>query len=152
MPEDAERLTVKDAESAQKAILELILKYPNYPKTFKASNATIKWNNIETTTSIGIFSLQGAKYLKKYISGSYRAQMPFQVVSRSSPTANRDSIAAQELVDSIGAWLEENGISFKDEHMQFELINRTSPAFLLNQNDKVVDYAINVQLKYFYKK
>lgn len=34
------KLTIKDAESAQNAVLDLILQYPNFPKTFKASNKT----------------------------------------------------------------------------------------------------------------
>ena len=152
MAEEIEKLTIKDAENAQKAVLELVLKYPRYPNTFKADNTTVKWNNMSESTSIGIFSLQGAKYLKKYISGSYKAQMPFQLVYRSSPTTNKASIAAQELVESLGAWLEDNGITFKDEHMEFECISRTSPAFLLAQNDKTIEYAVNMQLRYYYKK
>ena len=149
---DAEKLTIKDAESAQKAILALILKYPDFPKSFKADNTTVKWNNINDGMSIGIFPLQGAVYLKKYISGSYTAQMPFQIVYRSSPTNNKTSIDAQTVVESLGAWLEESGIEFKDSNMTLENISRTSPVFSSGQNEGKTDYAVNMQLKYVNKK
>lgn len=149
---EEEKLTVRDKENAQSAILELVLGYPDFPKTFRADNKTVKWNGIGTSTSIGIFPLPGAIYLKKYVSGSYMAQMPFQIVFRSSPTTNKASIDAQELLEGLGRWLEKSGIEFKDPHMQLEGIDRTSAVLSTMQNEKQVDYGINMQLKYFYKK
>lgn len=149
---EVEKLTIRDAENAQNAILSLIMQYPNFPKTFKASHSTVRWNSITEGVSIGIFPLQGAMYLRRYISGSYTAQMPFQIVYRSSPTTNKTSIGAQEVLQSLGAWLEEVGIEFKDTHMQLESIARTSPVFPVTQNEKHLDYAVNMQLKYYYKK
>ena len=150
--DEKESLTIKDSESAQNAILSLIQKYPNFPVGFKADNKTVKWNGINDTTSIGIFPLQGAVYLKKYVSGSYSAQFPFQIVFRSSPTTNKASIDAQNVVDSLGKWLESAGVEFKDAHMSLEGISRTSVAFPASQNEKQLGYGINMQLKYFYKK
>ena len=150
--EEAEKLTIKDAESAQKAILALVLQYTGFTGTFKATNTTVKWNSINDGTSVGIFPLQGAIYLKKYISGSYTAQLPFQIVFRSSPTTNKASIDAQTVLEDLGRWLEESGIEFKDHHMKLESINRTSPVYSFGQNEKKTDYAVNMQLKYFYKK
>ena len=129
-----------------------MLQYPSFPRTFKADNSTVKWNNLNDGTSIGIFPLQGAIYLKKYISGSYVAQMPFQMIYKSSPTTNKASIDAQEMLNSLAAWMEESGIEFKDPHLTLEAITRTSPVFGGNQNEKTVTYAVNMQLKYFYKK
>ena len=154
--EEPEKLTIRDAENAQKAILALVLQYPSFPRTFKADNSTVKWNNLNDGTSIGIFPLQGtiypAIYLKKYISGSYVAQMPFQMIYKSSPTTNKASIDAQEMLNSLAAWMEESGIEFKDPHLTLEAITRTSPVFGGNQNEKTVTYAVNMQLKYFYQK
>ena len=76
--DEKESLTIKDSESAQNAILSLIQKYPNFPVGFKADNKTVKWNGINDTTSIGIFPLQGAVYLKKYVSGSYSHSSRFR--------------------------------------------------------------------------
>lgn len=149
---DAEKLTIKDAESAGKGLLALVLQYPDFPKTFKADNSTIKWNSIADGTSIGIFPLQGAVYLKKYVSGSYVAQIPFQMQYKSSPTTNKASISAQEMLNDLAAWMEESGIEFKDPHLTLQSIERTSQVFGGGQDEKTVLYAVNMQLKYFYKK
>lgn len=150
--EEPEKLTIRDAENAQKAVLALVFQYPSFPRTFKADNSTVKWNNLCDGTSIGIFPLQGAIYLKKYISGSYVAQIPFQMIYKSSPTTNKASIDAQEMLNSLAAWMEESGIEFKNLHLTLETITRTSPVFGSGQDDKTVMYAVNMQLKYFYKK
>lgn len=150
--EEPEKLTIRDAENAQKAVLALVLQYPSFPRMFKADNSTVKWNNLNDGTSIGIFPLQGAIYLKKYVSGNYVAQMPFQIIYKCSPTTNKASMDAQEMLNDLAAWMEESGIEFKDPHLTLEAIARTSPVFGGNQNEKTVTYAVNMQLKYFYKK
>ena len=150
--EEKEKLTIQDAENAQKGVLALAMAYPDYPKLFKADNTTIRWNSVNTERSIGLFPMQGAVYLKKYVSGSYVAQMPFQMVYKCAPTTNKASIEAQEMLNSLAAWMEESGIEFKDLHLTLQSIARTSPVFSSGQDDKTVMYAVNMQLKYFYKK
>ena len=149
---EPEKLTIRDAENAGKGLLALVMAYPDYPRGFKADNSTVKWNSINEDRSIGVFPLQGAVYLKKYISSSYVAQMPFQMIYKCSPTTNKASIDAQEMLNSLAAWMEESGIEFKDPHLTLEAITRTSPVFGGGQNEKAVTYAVNMQLKYFYKK
>ena len=149
---EKETMKIEDSESAQKAILSLVMKYPSFPKTFKADNSSVKWNGIEDKTSIGIFPLQGAIYLKKYVSGSYTAQIPFQIVFRSSPTTNKANSDAQTVLEGLAKWLERSGIEFKDQNMKLEGIFRTSNVFSSKQDENKVDYGINMQIKYFYKK
>ena len=151
--EEVEHLTVRDAENAASAVLALVLQYPNFPKTFKANNKTVRWNTTsDDTTSIGIFPLQGAKYIKKYISGSYTAQFPYQIIFRSSPTTNKASIDAQTVLERLSEWLESAVVEFNDDHMQLEAIGRTSVVYPVYQDTKQVGYGVNMQLKYFYKK
>ena len=38
---EPEKLTIRDAENAQKGILALALAYPDYPNLFKAANTSI---------------------------------------------------------------------------------------------------------------
>ena len=147
-----ETLTVKDAENAQRGILELVLGYPGYPDTFQADNSTVKWNSVNEDSSIGLYPMQGAMYIKKYVSGSYVAQMPFQMVFKSSPTTNRANLDAQEMMTELADWMEQGGIDFKDPHLSLEAIERTSPVFSGGQNEKEVIYAVNMQLRYFYRK
>lgn len=150
--EEREKLTIRDAENAQRGILALVFAYPDFPNGFKADNTTVKWNSIANDKSIGLFPLQGAVYIGKYINGSYKAQMPFQIVFRSSPTSNKANIDAQQLLNDLACWMEDSVIEFKDQHMKLESISRTSPVFGEGQNEKTTDYAVNLQLKYFYEK
>ena len=78
--------------------------------------------------------------------------MPFQMVYKCAPTTNKSSIEAQDMLNSLAAWMEESGIEFKDPHLTLQSIARTSPVFGSEQDDKTVMYAVNMQLKYFYKK
>nr|DAD89652.1 MAG TPA: Minor capsid protein from bacteriophage [Siphoviridae sp. ctnFo11] len=151
--EEVEHLTVGDAENAASAVLALVLQYPVFPKTFKANNKTVRWNTTcDDSTSIGIFPLQGARYIKKYVSGNYTAQFPYQIIFRSSPTTNKTSIDAQTVLDKLAEWMEGAGVEFKDVHMQLEAISRTSVVCPVYQDTKQVGYGVNMQLKYFYKK
>lgn len=150
--EEKERLTIRDAENAGKGIMALVMAYPDYPKGFKADNQTVKWNSINEGRSIGIIPLQGAVYIEKYINGSYTAQMPFQLVYRSSPTTNKSSMDAQQMLNDLAAWMEESSMEFRDPHMKLEAITRTSPVFGGGQDEKITDYAVNMQLKYSYLK
>lgn len=149
---ETEHLTISDAENAASAVLALVMKYPEFPDTFKADHRSVIWNGLKDTTSIGIFPLQGASYLKKYVSGSYTAQMPFQIIFRSSPTTNKGAIDAQLVLESLAKWMEEAGIEFKDQYMKLESISRTSVVYTVEQDTTQIGYGVNMQLKYFYKK
>ena len=149
---EPEKLTISDADNSQKGVLEIVLSYTRYPKLFNANNQTVNWNFINSDRSIGLFPMQGAVYLKKYVSGSYVAQMPFQMLYKCSPETNKASIEAQEMLNGLAAWLEKGGIEFHDPHLTFESITRTSPVFGSGRDEKTVLYAVNMQLKYFYKK
>lgn len=152
MSEQTEKMTIKDAENAARGILSLVMKYPDYPKEFKADNTTVKWNSINAERSIGVFPLQGAVYLRKYVSGSYVAQLPFQLAYKCSPTTNKATIEAQELLSNLSRWMEDCGMSFKDSHLTFESLNRTSLVYGYHRDEKIVGYAVNMQLKFVYKK
>ena len=141
-------LSITDAENVYKPILDLVIKHQGYPSQFKASNAAVRWNGIGKDGGVGLFPLAGAIYLSRYVDGSYRAQFPFQIILRRSPTANKDSMEAQLELENLGKWLEECAIAFKDDRLSLESIKRTSPVFCAAQDQSHTDYGINMQLIY----
>lgn len=145
-------LKLSDAESVYDAILSLIKQFPDYPKSFKAGNDTIKWNTTIDGTCIGLFTLSGAAYLKKYVSGSYVAEMPFEIAFKTAYTTNKSGIDAQRLVTAIGSWLENCEIDFEDEHLSLESIERTTPAFIAMQDEQYTMLAVDMKLTYRYIK
>ena len=54
MDEKSKIMLVSDAETAQRAILDMINSYPDFPPGFKPSNSTILWNSIKDTQSIDL--------------------------------------------------------------------------------------------------
>lgn len=145
---ERESLTIKDAENAQNAILSLIMNYPNFPKSFEASNETIKWGDISPKLSIGLFPLQGAAYLEKYVDGTYLGQMPVQIILNASPTTNKAGIDAQVLLSDMGKWLEKCDISFQKTNIWLEGIERTSTVYQVKIDEKTNGFGMNINMKY----
>lgn len=148
---EAQPLSITDAESAYKALLDMVIKYPSFPSGFTANNTTVRWNMTSSNTCIGLFPLQGAVYLKKYISGSYVAQLPFEIIYKTSTTTNKATVAVQDFLAELGRWMEECSIEFNNG-VKFESITRTTPVFIAAQDEKYTEYAVNLQLNYSYKK
>lgn len=101
---EEEKLTYSDMEGISEALLQMVADFPELP--FAANSKTIQWQSLAASEGIGIFTTSGAIYLQKYISGSYVAQMPFQLMYRCAPTTNRARMSSQEFVDSLAKYLE----------------------------------------------
>lgn len=144
-------LKISDAESAYKAILEMVLQYPSFPRGFTADNTTVRWNMTSKTTSIGLFPLQGAVYLRKYINGSYTAALPFEIIYKTSTTTNKATIEVQDFLADLGRWMESCDIEFSNG-ITFDSISRTTPVFIAAQDEKQTEYAVNLQLNYSFIK
>ena len=99
--ERIEPLAKKEYDLIGRALLELVSQFPGLPE-----DVPIRYQSIESTESIGIFNLPGAKYLRWYVDGGFMAQVSFQVAYKSFPTTNNQRINSQALVDDIMAWLE----------------------------------------------
>lgn len=141
-----EALSVTDAESIQNAVLQLVLKYPEYPASFEPSFATVKWNDISTDMSIGLYALPGAVYLKRYIYGGYKAQFFFAVRYRSSPQSTPARISSQIMLENLAKWLENCRIRFADEKITMESIVRTSQVYSPSQDENSMDCAVDLRV------
>jgi len=141
-----EALSVTDAESIQNAVLQLVLKYPEYPASFEPSFATVKWNDISTDMSIGLYALPGAVYLKRYIYGGYKAQFFFAVRYRSSPQSTPARISSQIMLENLAKWLENCRIQFADEKITMESIVRTSQVYSPSQDENSMDCAVDLRV------
>lgn len=123
---DREALAIEDMKGIPEAVLTLISKWEGLP--FKATQKNVCWNNHDFDTGIGCFQMAGAVYLKKYLSGSFVGQIPFMVQYRVSPTTNKGRIDAQNVLDSLGAWLEKCSATFLDDSIKIDSISRSSNA------------------------
>ena len=106
MTEEKERLSKTEYDKVGEMLLELIAECPYIPTDLKNS-PNIFYQSMGTGKCIGIMTLPGAKYVKKYVSGSFVTQVGFRVMYKSSPTNNLQTINAQSAVDNIMGWLED---------------------------------------------
>lgn len=144
-------LSIADQEDAAHAVLELLLQYPDYPTTFTPTNKNVLYNMIAEEQSFGIFPMQGAIYVKKYVSGTYVGQFPFELVYKASPTRNATMLEAQELLNNIGRWLETCSIGFSDTRITEQSMIRTSPVFPVSQSEQETQLGITLQFTYQFK-
>lgn len=108
MPEEIkERLSKTEYDKVGEMLLELIAECPYIPADLKGKAGGIQYQSMGTEKCIGILTLPGAKYVKRYVSGSFVAQISFQIAYKSSPTSNKQRIDAQAVVDNIMDWLED---------------------------------------------
>ncbi|MBO5283657.1 MAG: hypothetical protein J6B43_11145 [Lachnospiraceae bacterium] len=101
MSETVELLSITEYNTIGEMLLNLIAECPYIPE-----GITPQYQNIGTAESIGVYTLPGAKYLKKNVLGGFTAQVKFQVAYKSFPAGNGDRINSQSVVDQIMEWLE----------------------------------------------
>ena len=148
---DPTPLSLTDMNTISEAVLQLVSKYPNLPFTAKASN--VLWQSIAEAESIGLYTLSGAIYLSKYVSGSYVAQFPFSISYKCNPSVNKARISKEKLITDLSKWLEECTATFKDTRITLQSIERTSPIYKKDADDNGYEiYSCAMNLKYFYKK
>lgn len=144
-------LSVEDMENISEAILRLVANYPDLP--FEANSKTIQWQNVDDTEGIGLYTLQGGIYLRRYLNGSYRGQFPFRILYKCNPTSNKTRLNSQELVSDLARWLEKCTATFTDERLKLEKIERTSPVFKNNADESGSEmYTCTLRAEYFFKK
>ncbi len=148
---EEEKLKYIDMEGISEAILTMVAGYPELP--FVANSKTVQWQSLDANEGIGIFTMSGAVYLRKYVSGSYVAQMPFQLMYRCTPTTNRARMSSQEFVEGLAKYLEGCTATFKDTHLEMQSIERTSPVLKREaDNDGNETYMVAMNCKYYFKK
>ena len=81
-------------------IYDRICSYPNLP-------CEVDYQGINGINHIGFLTTPGGKILKRYVTGAFQAQLPFEIALKSMPTDNNLSFNAESLVDDIADWLEE---------------------------------------------
>lgn len=100
MEDKVELLNAVEYELVSKALFEILCKANAIPSGVKP-----QYQSLKEAESIGLFSLPGAKYTRRWIGGGFKAQLPFQIAYICKPTNNAQRLAKQEVVDSIADYL-----------------------------------------------
>lgn len=151
MAEEKVTLSIEEQESIAEAILRIVAGYADFPKT--VTQKKILLDDLKDVESVGIFLTSGAVVLKKYISGSFKAQVPFTICYKCTPTTNAAVIAKREVLDGLGKWMEEMEYPSLSDGRKIESINRTTTTVLAGKTeDGASVFQFGGTLKYFKKK
>lgn len=149
MNENIKPLSADEYDRVGDMILELFAQCPHIPK-----GASIKYNSEDTGTCVCIFTT-GGNYLKKYVSGSFEAELWLEIGYQSFPKGNGQIINSQAVVDNIAKWLEniEELPKLSDGRTITSFsANNSFPAVKDVENDTSVTFAVKASMKYFKKK
>lgn len=151
MQEKQEKLNIGEQEGIAEAVLRLVAAYPNYPSAI--TQKKISLDDLKDAESIGIFPTSGAVILKRYISGAFEAQFPFNVCYKCRPTDNAAAVAKRNVLEGLCKWLESTDYPELSDGRMIQSIQRTSTAVLAGKTeDGSSVFQCSVNLKYFRKR
>lgn len=126
-------LSIAEQSEISTALLTIIKDYTGFPSTIPKT--AIHFQYLEDTENIGVFSLQGAVYTAKYVSGNFTAQFPFEILYKCKPTNNGGMIDGQNVLDLLGEWLETIDYPALTGGRTIEKIERISTTILVGKDD-----------------
>lgn len=146
--ENRNPLSISEQEQISAAILQMVASYTDFPSNITSKK--IFWQHIEPSGSVGVFGLTGAVYLRRYVSGNFRAQFPFCIRYTCSPTSNADRIDKRAVLDKLADWIC-NKIEYPDltDGRTIDKIEQTSVTTLAGVDDNGNElYQCNFVLEY----
>lgn len=142
-------LTLVSGEEEQEVGRALLIWLNTYP----SKPAAIQRINFEflSADSPGMMlsTIQAAYKTRQYITGGYEAQYQFKIVYRTQPDDNDSRLAADEILNAIGAWAETSKTKPDLGSAVVRSVRRTSNASLLAvYDDGSRDHQILMTLTY----
>lgn len=118
------------------AVYDRVCDYPNLP-----ANAVVDYQALNGIGHLGVMSVPGGKYRKRYITGGFEAEYPFQILYKTSPTENSLSFNAESLIDDLADWLEQRPYPTLTDDRVVERISMDSTTYISTaDNDGSVVY------------
>jgi hypothetical protein len=106
MSEKVETLEKKEYNTVGEMLVNLVNQCPIVSES--ETKIPVKYQSAGTGLCLSIYTLPGAKYLKKNVMGGFTAQIKFQIAYKGFSTNTTQIIKAQAFVDSIMDWLEDS--------------------------------------------
>ena len=136
-----ELVSAEEGNGIRQAVLDWINTCPAKPRH-------CEYDFLMKESGFAITTIQSAFKVKKYIYGGYTAQYQFAIVYRTIAANAQERISADNLLDSIGGWMEEN-IPAPPAGINMWKINRDNGAALTTVYDNdAEDHAIQMTLTY----
>lgn len=103
MAEETNPLSSKEYDAISQGLFEKISQYSGLPSGLK-----FDYQSVDGINHIGFLTSPGGKYTKEFVTGGFEAQLPFQLLYKTGATGNAQLLKAEEVVNGIADYLEEN--------------------------------------------
>lgn len=135
-------VSAQEQATIQRAVLAWLNSYPNKPLN------KVDFEFLGKTSGLCVSTVQAAFKIRQYINGGYTAQYQFQVVYRLIASNADARIAADEALDTMGEWAEQNPPTLP-EGMNLRKVKRdTSASVMARYDNNAEDHTINLTLTY----
>ena len=137
-------VSADEEEAVGRALLIWLNKYPDKPVN------RINFEFLATDTpGVMLSTIQAAFKTRQYIVGGYEAQYQFKLVYHTFPDDNDSRLAADEILNKMGAWAERNAGTLDISPATVRSLVRTSNASLVAvYEDGSRDHQILMTLTY----
>lgn len=151
MAEEKEVLSIEEQESIAAAVLALVKCYREFPKT--VTEKQIHIDELKSEVCMGIFPTAGAVVTKRYLSGNFEAQFPFDICYKCNPTTDSAVLDARRVLEGLAKWLESTTYPRLSDGTEIQKVSRVTTAILAGKTkDGAAVFKCSCTLKYFKKR
>lgn len=151
MAEQRQSLDITEQESIAEAVLRIVASYEAFPKSITEKNIFL--DDLKQADCIGVSPTGGAVVSKKFISGSFEAQFPFNIYFKCNPTTNAATVAKREVLEGLAKWMEEMEYPALTDGRKIQSIERKTAVTLAGRDEaNNLIFQCGFTLKYFKKR
>lgn len=144
MDEQKTKVLVSAAEQAaiSRAVLKWLNSYEEKP------GKKVDFEYLGKTAGLCVSTVQTAFKTRQYINGGYQAQYQFQIVYRLIANNADERLSADEALDTMGEWCEQNPPELPEGVNRWKVMRNTGASVMARYDNNAEDHAIQMTLIY----
>jgi hypothetical protein len=144
MADEINQLSSKEYDAVGWALFNKINEFDGFPDGIK-----LDYQKLTTSNCIGFFTTPGGKYVQKYVTGGFLAQLPFDVFYKLNATNNEQLLKAEEVLNNLAEYLQERKFPTLTRDRVIEDITMNSITYRTQADDDgTVKYVRSGVLRY----
>lgn len=137
-----ELVSAAEQSAVTRATLEWINNYSDLPAS------RVDYEYLGKTSGLCIAVVQSAYKTKQYINGGYQAQFQFQIVYRMICDDLSGRLDADEVLNEIGEWMENNIPDPPEGIARWKIKRDTAAALMARYDNNADDHSISMTINY----
>ena len=145
MAENNEQTRVLVSAAEQADISRTVLRWLN---SYEGKPRKVDFEFLGKTAGLCVSVVQAAFKTRQFINGGYQAQYQFQIVYRLIANNVEDRLAADEMLDTMGEWAENNPPELPEGINRWKVQRNTGAAVMARYDNNAEDHTIQMTLTY----